>query len=54
MSPREKAVSYTHLAGHMLAEEVVDVTTGEIIAEAGTVVSQELADTCLLYTSRCV
>ncbi len=30
---------------HVLAEDVVDMTTGEILAEAGTKVSAELADT---------
>ena len=30
--------------GHVLAEDVVDVTTGEIIAEQGTEVDRELAD----------
>ncbi len=32
------------IAGHTLAEDVVDMTTGEILAEAGTEVSRELAD----------
>ena len=32
------------IAGQALAEDVVDGTTGEILAEAGTVVSKELAD----------
>ena len=32
------------IAGHVLAEDVVDMTTGEILAEAGTEVSRELAD----------
>ena len=41
----KKLLLRNRIAGHKLAEEVVDVTTGEIIAEAGTVVSQELADT---------
>ncbi len=41
----KKLLLRNRIAGHMLAEEVVDMTTGEIIAEAGTVVSQELADT---------
>lgn len=30
--------------GHVLAEDVVDVSTGEIIAEAGTEVTRSLAD----------
>ncbi len=33
------------LRGHVLAEDVVDVNTGEILAEAGTTVTRELADT---------
>ena len=33
------------IAGHVLAEDVIDPTTGEVIAEAGTQVSRELADT---------
>ena len=40
----KKLLLRNRIAGQMLAEEVVDVTTGEIIAEAGTVVSKELAD----------
>ena len=32
------------LRGHVLAEDVVDEGTGEILAEAGTTVSRELAD----------
>ncbi len=32
------------IAGQILAEDVVDVSTGEILAEVGTVVSRELAD----------
>ena len=40
----KKLLLRNRIAGHKLAEEVVDMTTGEIIAEAGTVVSQELAD----------
>ncbi len=31
------------LTGHVLAEEVVDMTTGEIIAEAGTTVDEDMA-----------
>ncbi len=31
------------ITGHVLAEDVVDVTTGEILAEAGTEVTKELA-----------
>ena len=33
------------LSGHVLAEDVVDPSTGEIIAEAGMTVSRDLADT---------
>ena len=40
----KKLLLRNRIAGQMLAEEVVDVTTGEIIAEAGTVVTKELAD----------
>ena len=32
------------IRGHVLAEDVVDATTGEILAEAGTEVTAELAD----------
>ncbi len=32
------------IAGHILAEDVIDMTTGEILAEAGTEISRELAD----------
>ncbi|SFQ18624.1 DNA-directed RNA polymerase subunit beta [Lachnospiraceae bacterium XBB1006] len=32
------------IAGHVLAEDVVDTTTGEILAEAGTVLDREMAD----------
>ena len=31
------------ISGHVLAEDVVDTTTGEILAEAGTEVTKELA-----------
>ena len=40
----KKLMLRNRIAGHPLAEEVVDMTTGEIIAEAGTVVTKELAD----------
>ena len=40
----KKLLLRNRIAGQMLAEEVVDVTTGEIIAEAGIVVTKELAD----------
>ena len=33
------------IAGKTLAEDVVDMTTGEVIAAAGTIVTEELADT---------
>ena len=32
------------ICGHMLAEDVIDTTTGEILAEAGTEVDRDLAD----------
>ncbi len=40
----KKLMFRNRIAGHVLAEDVVDTTTGEIIAEAGTEVSRELAD----------
>ncbi len=40
----KKLLLRNRIAGHTLAEEVVDVTTGEVIAEAGTKVTRELAD----------
>ena len=40
----KKLLLRNRITGHKLAEEVVDITTGEIIAEAGTVVTKELAD----------
>ena len=33
------------IKGHKLAEDVVDMTTGEVLAEAGTTVDKELAET---------
>ncbi len=32
------------ISGHVLAEDVVDTTTGEVLAEQGTVISREQAD----------
>ena len=32
------------ICGHTLAEDVIDTTTGEILAEAGTEVDRDLAD----------
>ena len=40
----KKLLIRNRITGHKLAEDVVDMTTGEIIAEAGAVVSKELAD----------
>ncbi len=40
----KKLLLRNRIAGHKLAEEVVDVTTGEIMAEAGTIVDKALAD----------
>ncbi len=40
----KKLAFKNRIAGHPLAEDVIDQTTGEIIAEAGTVVDKELAD----------
>ena len=41
----KKLMFRNRISGHVLAEDVVDTTTGEIIAEAGTEVTRELADT---------
>ena len=41
----KKLLLRNRIAGHVLAEDVVDPTTGEVLAEAGTEVSRELADT---------
>ena len=40
----KKLMLRNRIRGHVLAEDVVDTLTGEIIAEAGTEVSRELAD----------
>ena len=40
----KKLALKNRIKGQVLAEDVVDVTTGEIIAEAGTEVTRELAD----------
>ena len=40
----KKLAFRNRLKGHVLAEDVVDTTTGEILAEAGTKVDKELAD----------
>ena len=40
----KKLALKNRINGHVLAEDVVDVTTGEIIAEAGTEVTRDLAD----------
>ena len=40
----KKLMLRNRIAGHVLAEDVVDTTTGEILAEAGTKVTKELAD----------
>ena len=63
----KKLMLRNRIRGHILAEDVIDTTTGELLAAAGTKVTAELADTiqnsavpfvyietCLLYTSRCV
>ena len=41
----KKLMLRNRIAGHVLAEDVIDTTTGEILAEAGTEVTRELADT---------
>ncbi|HCT90413.1 MAG TPA: DNA-directed RNA polymerase subunit beta, partial [Lachnospiraceae bacterium] len=40
----KKLLLKNRIAGHVLAEDVVDQTTGEILAEAGTKVTKEMAD----------
>ena len=40
----KKLLLRNRIAGHVLAEDVVDETTGEVLAEAGTKVTEELAD----------
>ncbi len=40
----KKLMLRNRITGHVLAEDVIDTTTGEIIAEAGTEVTRELAD----------
>ncbi len=40
----KKLLLRNRIAGHILAEDVVDTTTGEILAEAGTEVTKEMAD----------
>ncbi|WP_099469182.1 DNA-directed RNA polymerase subunit beta [Konateibacter massiliensis] len=40
----KKLAFKNRIKNHILAEDVVDVTTGEILAEAGTTVTAELAD----------
>ncbi len=40
----KKLLLRNRISGHILAEDVIDTTTGEIIAEAGAEVTRELAD----------
>ncbi len=40
----KKLMLRNRIAGHILAEDVIDTTTGEIIAEAGVEVTREMAD----------
>ncbi|MBO5260184.1 MAG: DNA-directed RNA polymerase subunit beta [Agathobacter sp.] len=40
----KKLALKNRINGHVLAEDVIDPSTGEVMAEAGTVVSRELAD----------
>ena len=40
----KKLLLRNRISGHVLAEDVVDTTTGEILAEAGTEVTREIAD----------
>ena len=41
----KKLLFRNRIVGHVLAEDAVDPTTGEVLAEAGTEVTRELADT---------
>ncbi len=41
----KKLMFRNRIAGHTLAEDVVDATTGEILAEAGVKLTREMADT---------
>ena len=41
----KKLLLRNRIAGHVLAEDVMDPSTGEILVEAGTKVTRELADT---------
>ena len=41
----KKLLFRNRIAGYILAEDAVDPTTGEVLAEAGTEVTRELADT---------
>ncbi|HIR27246.1 MAG TPA: DNA-directed RNA polymerase subunit beta, partial [Candidatus Choladousia intestinigallinarum] len=40
----KKLMLRNRIAGHVLAEDVIDTTTGEILAEAGAEVTREMAD----------
>ncbi len=40
----KKLMLKNRITGHCLAEDVVDATTGEVLASAGTIVTEELAD----------
>ena len=40
-----KLLLKNRVAGQILAEDVVDTTTGEILAEAGAEITRELAET---------
>ncbi len=40
----KKLALRNRINGHVLAEDVVNLATGEIIAEKGTTVTEELAD----------
>ncbi|MFR8547922.1 MAG: DNA-directed RNA polymerase subunit beta [Lachnospiraceae bacterium] len=40
----KKLLLRNRITGHILAEDVIDMTTGEIIAQAGTEVTREMAD----------
>jgi DNA-directed RNA polymerase subunit beta len=40
----KKLAFRNRIAGHKLSEDVIDTATGEVVAEAGTVLTEELAD----------
>ena len=45
INSNKKLMLRNRIRGHILAEDVIDTTTGELLAAAGTKVTAELADT---------